>query len=127
MDWFVVLLTIAIVLYIVYWYIKTSDNSNNKKIRILKCIIFCIATISLGGSAIIKLKRSLPENDTANITLETIIIVFCIIALGIGITGLKKSITDNHDSQKWVFFYNKKRCIIKKSHTKKHQLLILNF
>lgn len=100
MDWYVVLLTIAIVLYIVYWYVKTSDNSNNKKIRILKCVIFCIATISLGGSAIIKLKRSLPENDTANITLETIIIVFCIIILGIGITALKKAITDNHDSQK---------------------------
>ena len=106
MNWVFTLSISAIVLYLVYWYL--NHKTGNKKVRIFKWLIFCTATISLGGSAIIKLKETFQGNDTVNTTIETIIIIFCIIALGIGITGLKKSITDNHDSQKWVFFYNKK-------------------
>ena len=121
MNWVFTLSISAIVLYLMYWYL--NHKTGNKKIRISKWIIFCIATISLGGSAIIKLKETLPGNDTANTTIETIIIIFCIIALGIGITGLKKSITDNHDSQKWVFFYNKKKMYYKKITHKKTSII----
>lgn len=106
MNWFFILSISAIVLYIVYWYL--NHKTGNKEIRILKWIIFCIATISLGGSAIIKIKEALLENDSTYITMETTIIMLCIVFLGIGITGIKKSITDNHDSQKWVIFYQKK-------------------
>lgn len=102
MNWFFMLSISAIVLYIVYWYL--NQKTVNKKIRIFKYTIFCIATISLGGSAIIKIKEALLKNDAAYITVEIIIILLCIVYLGIGITALKDAITDNHDSQKWVIF-----------------------
>ena len=98
MNWFFMLSISAIVLYIVYWYL--NQKTVNKKIRIFKYTIFCIATISLGGSAIIKIKEAILENDAASITVQTIIILLCIVYLGIGITALKEVIIDDNDSQK---------------------------
>ena len=99
MNWFIILSTLAFVLFIVYLCL---DQKSNKKIRISKWIIFCIATLALGSSAIIRIKEALLQNDTAmvTVTLETVIIIFCIILLGIGITGLKTNISNNQDSQK---------------------------
>ena len=71
-----------------------------------------MATVCLGSSAILKIKEALLQNDSSNISLETVTIVICIIFLGIGITGIKKAITDKHDSQKWVFFYNTKNILL---------------
>ena len=96
MNWLFTVTGIA--LYLVFWYL--NQKQCNKKIRILKWIIFCIATVSLGTSVILRTKEVFLENDAPNTILGTIIIFFCIVVLGIGITGLKKSITDNHDSQK---------------------------
>jgi hypothetical protein len=51
--------------------------------------------------------------------------MLCIVFLGIGITGIKKSITDNYDSQKWVIFLFKKnnQFFTKKNHTKKTPII----
>jgi tellurite resistance protein TehA-like permease len=98
MNWYFLFALTALVFFTVYIYLRFQQN--NKKKRIATWTMFCVASIFLGCSAIIRLKEVLPQNDNNTLILETIVLIVSIIGIGKGISVLKEEFTNNYDSQK---------------------------